>query len=218
MIVSETTCRSRSRWLQACVLLGAMLVFPLGLAIAQDHEAVEKRLGAAVAEGEITLEQAEAMMGTLRMTVVREGIMHRIREIEAEVKAGRMSREEGERAIAETRRAMEKLTRRGDATERKHDEGLVGHYKRMGVSLEMLGQFKKALAEAGVTDKQMEGTFGGMLRVVHEMKSEGKKYEMDPRMAKYLKADLNLTAKQIELVEGIARRVVHGMKESDRER
>lgn len=52
-----------------------------------------------------------------------------------------------------------------------------GHYKRMGVCLETLGRIKKALAEVGVKDKQMKGTLGGMLRVVHEMKCEGDDYE-----------------------------------------
>lgn len=47
----------------------------------------------------------------------------------------------------------------------------------MGVCLETLGRIKKALAEVGVKDKQMKGTLGGMLRVVHEMKCEGDDYE-----------------------------------------
>ena len=66
MIVSETSYRVTSRWLQACVLLCAVVVLPLGLAYAQDSEAVGKRLRAAVEAGELTGEQARAMLETLR--------------------------------------------------------------------------------------------------------------------------------------------------------
>ena len=68
MIVSETPSRVNSRRLQACVLLCAFVVLPYGVAYAQDYEAVGKRLKAAVEAGEITGEQARAMLGTLRKT------------------------------------------------------------------------------------------------------------------------------------------------------
>ncbi len=66
MIVSETSNRSNSRWLQACVLLCAVVVLPLGVAHAQDCDAVERRLGAAVSDGELSLKQAVVMMNALR--------------------------------------------------------------------------------------------------------------------------------------------------------
>ena len=66
MIVSETPSRKTSRWLQACVLLCAALTLPLGLAYAQDYNAVERRLGEAVSKGELTLEHAGVMMEALR--------------------------------------------------------------------------------------------------------------------------------------------------------
>jgi polyhydroxyalkanoate synthesis regulator phasin len=68
MIVSETPYRVKSRWLQACVLLCAVVVLPLGLAYGQDHKAVAKRLKAAVQAGELTGEEAKAMLNALRKT------------------------------------------------------------------------------------------------------------------------------------------------------
>ena len=187
------------RWLAGALglVLAAMFVLPLGLAVAQDNDTDEKP-------------QAEADRPNPRVPYLQ-----RIQEIEAAVKAGKMSRKDGDRAMIETRQAMEELARRSGVTERNHDEGLVGHYKRMGVSIETLGAFKKVLADTGVTDRQMESALGGMLRVIHEMKTEGDNYEMDPGMAQYLKDNLGLTSKQIELVEGIAVRIFHGMKDSD---
>lgn len=66
MIISETPNRVTSRWLQACVLLCAVVVLPLGMVYAQDYEAVGKRLRAAVEAGEITSEQARIMLGAIK--------------------------------------------------------------------------------------------------------------------------------------------------------
>ena len=66
MIVTETPIRANSRWLQACVLFCATVMLPFGVANARDYDAVEKRLGEAVSKGELTLEQAGAMMAALR--------------------------------------------------------------------------------------------------------------------------------------------------------
>ncbi|MDP6544919.1 MAG: M56 family metallopeptidase [Phycisphaerae bacterium] len=67
MIVSVSkNSRSKSRLLQACVLLCAMIVLPLGVASARDYSAVHERLQRAVKNGEITQEQAHVMMGALK--------------------------------------------------------------------------------------------------------------------------------------------------------
>ncbi len=66
MIVSNKSNQSNSRWLQICVLLCAMVVLPLGIASAQDYKAVEKRLGKAVSNGELSLEQAGLMLEALK--------------------------------------------------------------------------------------------------------------------------------------------------------
>ncbi|UCF16346.1 MAG: hypothetical protein JSW59_02590, partial [Phycisphaerales bacterium] len=66
MIVSENADRSNCRWLQICVLLCVVVVLSVGIASAQDYKAVEKRLGEAVANGELSLAQASVMMDALR--------------------------------------------------------------------------------------------------------------------------------------------------------
>ena len=68
MIVSETASRVASRWLRACILLCAAVVLPVGMTYAQDYDAVGTRLRAAVEAGELTGEQARAMLGALRET------------------------------------------------------------------------------------------------------------------------------------------------------
>ncbi|MHC4283372.1 MAG: hypothetical protein ACYSWZ_10440 [Planctomycetota bacterium] len=49
MIVSNNSKRSNCRWLQICVLVCVVVVLPLGIASAADHEAVARRLKTAVA-------------------------------------------------------------------------------------------------------------------------------------------------------------------------
>jgi len=74
MIVSENLKRSNSHWLQICVLLCAMVVLPLGITSAADHEAVGRRLRAAVEAGELTPQQARAMMGVLKKEASRKEV------------------------------------------------------------------------------------------------------------------------------------------------
>jgi len=66
MIVSPNPIPGTPRWLFVVILLCAVALLPLGVAYAQDFEAVGKRLRAAVAAGELTAEQARAMMAALR--------------------------------------------------------------------------------------------------------------------------------------------------------
>lgn len=65
MIVTGKSNQPSSRWSQVCVLACVLAVLPLGLASAQDYEAVAKRLKESVKQGEITPQQADAMMTVL---------------------------------------------------------------------------------------------------------------------------------------------------------
>ena len=81
MIVSGKTDRSRSRWPQVCVLLGAMLVLPLGLAYGEDLDAktnaylkqVWSELQAEVEAGNMSAEDAEARMTALKKAKLGDG-------------------------------------------------------------------------------------------------------------------------------------------------
>jgi len=105
MTVSKNATARTSRWLIASVIMTGFLT--LEFARGQDYEAFERRLGSAVAEGEITLSQANTMMNTLRDNAPKTAIERRIQDIAEAVKAGKMSREQGAQAIEHTKRAME---------------------------------------------------------------------------------------------------------------
>jgi len=107
MIVSQTSKRPNSRRLHAGVLLCAVVLLPLGLARAQNCDAVERRLGLAVSHGELSLKQAAVMMDALRRVAkdARDGegdIKNRFgkwlgdvgQKLKAAVEAGKLSEED----------------------------------------------------------------------------------------------------------------------------
>jgi len=109
---SDTTRKPFRQW-QVCVLLAALMVLPWGLAQAQDVDAVAKRLGAAVREGELSRAQAGVMLEALRKTMAKEeagkddvaaelkGIWTRL---QAAVKNGRLSQEDADAKMAAIKR------------------------------------------------------------------------------------------------------------------
>ena len=89
-MIAEKTSKVPS-WLRAVICAVAICVFPIGLVYAQDFEAVERRLGGAVEAGELSLEQANMAFA---------------KEIEAAMKAGKLSREDTKKKLIEMRREM----------------------------------------------------------------------------------------------------------------
>jgi len=116
MIVSEIPKRSNTRWLQACVLLCAMVVLPLGIASAQDYKAVERWLGEAVSKGELSLEQAGVMMDALKKADgtkkdedsdrAKAYLMKVKKELGALVEAGEISKEDAARRYEGAEKAI----------------------------------------------------------------------------------------------------------------
>ncbi len=68
MLVSMNTLAKLPQWLSGGLLVLALGLLPFGIAYGQDYDAIERRLGVAVGEGEITLSQAQAIIRALRVT------------------------------------------------------------------------------------------------------------------------------------------------------
>lgn len=276
MTVLKPVDRSNSRVLKQLVLLGALVLVPLGIASAQDYSAVEKRLGKAISHGELTLDQASAMMAALRkysnhknrdeVVAKEDWIGKRLREVggrlKAAVKAGEITEEQAwarwhefkekqifprlKAAVESAEMTMEEAreVRRGIGKaeneerlraavakkeiseeearaelERRHghDVGIEGHFKRMGVDDKTLDRVRMALKENGLQDEQIEQTLKGMLRLIHKLRSEGTRFELDPRLRDYFEEKVGLTEDQIEMTLGLSRRILHSMRTSNRE-
>jgi beta-lactamase regulating signal transducer with metallopeptidase domain len=186
MIVSGRPVRRTPRGMRAILLLLALVVLPLGLAQAKepDFDAVGKRLRKAVEAEEFPAEQAKAMIRTLKVERYR-GMERRL---SAAAKDGKMSREEVGQKLGELRK------------------------RQFGVDKAGLDRFRKALSDGGVARGQVDHVLGAVLRIVHEMKSEGESFELDARLKKHLVEKMGLTEEQMKLVLGISRRVAAAVK------
>ncbi|MHC4780565.1 MAG: hypothetical protein ACYTFG_18490, partial [Planctomycetota bacterium] len=210
------------RWPRAAILIASVAFLFFGVVYAQepDFEAVGDRLIEAVEEGELTQEQATAMMGELaraafaaRLREAREdhddeehddddARMGRFRAIEREIDE---AVETGRLTPREARRKLMAVKKEFFEEEDEEDEGLAGHFHEMGVSGEGLETIVEALEKSGIRGRQIEMVLGGVLRTVHEMRSEGDRYEMDPGLIRFLMGEARLEREQISLVQRIAK-------------
>ena len=74
MIVNNTKAVRTSRMMRTVICGCAAVLLPLGLSLAADVEAIGKRLRTAVAEGELTAEQARHMLATLKKTESQQSV------------------------------------------------------------------------------------------------------------------------------------------------
>jgi len=120
MIVSGNPKRSNTRWLQACVLLCAMVVLPLGIASAQDYKAVERRLGEAVSKGELTLKQASVMMDALKKQAAKSKSDANLesvwKKLQAMVKTGELTEEQAAAKMSAIKKEAAKKDQDSDRT------------------------------------------------------------------------------------------------------
>jgi len=109
-----------------------------------DFEAVGTRLIEAVQAGELTPEQAKAMMGALACVSFEERLNGSL---------GQRTEHEGEREEAQ--------------------------FIRLGLNEERFDTLHEYLKQSGLSDRQIELTLEGMLRIVHVMQEEGEDIELD---------------------------------------
>ena len=197
--------------LRTVVVVMAMCIFPLGFVCAQDFEAVQRRLGGAVEEGELSLEQANLMMEALRHSSQRDRELgskeHRYmqftKEIKAAVKAGKLSEEEAEAKLIAVRREM--------FEEKRGDEGEGRELKEKKRRYEQVARKIKEAREAGkISEVEAENTLMQLRREMFEMKrddtedsrdlkSRKRRYEQATRKIKEAHQAGELSEKLIDL-------------------
>jgi polyhydroxyalkanoate synthesis regulator phasin len=196
MIVSQAPNPVKSLRTRACTLVCALVVLPFGVTNAQDYDAVEKRLGKAVAKGEIDLAQAQVMMQALRQSHsrdsearrMREGVEHRINEITKLVEGGKMSSEEGKRLTETTRRALDTATDR-DGDGRRLREGVehrINEIKKLVEGGKMSPEEGKRLIETTrrsldtATDRDADGRRKRYAEVQRRIESAVREDKLSP--------------------------------------
>jgi len=196
----------RSRWLQACVLLGAMLVLPMGLASAADYEAVERKLGEAVAEGILSLEEANVMLNTLRKSNhgkhaykkephkqdYNDNLDATWEKLKAMVKAGQITEKQAHEKMA--------AIKKGAAAKSAYNKyGKGGGDERVKKYKQVEGKIKQAVEAGELSREDAIKKLEYLKKEIFSAKESGKrsakqsgKKNQDPRVARY-----NAVAKEI---------------------
>ena len=193
MIVSKHSNRSLTRGLQACVLLCAMVVLPLGLASATDYDAVAKRLREAVSAGELNGEQAEVMINALRRTEGGERAT-RTREQDADAKGeyaraerelkqavenGRISAEDARKRLGEIRRAIGERAEQGAREERSREPRRISREDFARAEREIMAGVKAGR----ISEKDAKVRLGEMRRM---MTGQGEREREGDREAEFI--------------------------------
>jgi len=226
MIVSNNPNRVKSRWLQLCTLLCAIVVLPLGIASAHDYEAVGKRLKKSVKKGEITQQQADAMMATLKKKATKSksnaNLESTWNKLQAMVKAGKLTKEEATAKMSATKKEAAKKDTDYEAIGKKiraavqagkitKEEGRAkmaaikkGHAKKVQGSERVkahLANVKKELAaavEAGrITKEDAAKRYEGAEKAVKERMAMAERGERSITVEEYRRAE----AKMRKMVE-----------------
>ena len=177
MIVSMNTIAKLPRWLSGGVLALAMGLLPFGIAYGQDYDAVERRLGAAVADGEITLSQAQTMMRALQATSedqeleklkagIKERLRHHGEELRKQLAAGEITKEEMEAKFKAKEREMWGHYREAEMKrhrrKREHGEDRELEKLKAGIKERLRHhgeELRKQLAAGEITKEEMEAKF-----------------------------------------------------------
>ena len=112
-----------SQGMRMLTIVLAVCIFPVGLVYAQDYGAVQRRLIEAVKAGELSREQVAPMMEAMKKSkseqsdevTSRERYATGAKRIEAAIESGRISKEDGEKRLAEMRKKMFPTRDNGDA-------------------------------------------------------------------------------------------------------
>jgi beta-lactamase regulating signal transducer with metallopeptidase domain len=183
MIIAEKNHSISSR-LRTAILAVAACLFPLGLVYAQDFEAVERRLGLAVHEGELSLEHAHLMMEALRDSVHEKkhdeddqmearkrrytGIVERMKDA---VRRGEISEKEAENKLVEVREEIF-----GDVED---DEMEARKRRYMGI----VERVKDAVRRGEISELEAENK---LVEVRKEMFGDVEDDEMEARKRRYM--------------------------------
>ena len=179
MIISHRPLPTTRRWLRAVLVLFAAVLLPLGLAHADgpDFDAVAARLVEAVKAGELTEEQAEAMMGELGRAAFAERMdrarRHRGSDAEFRLKLGKAIRA-GKISEGDARRKWEAYEKGKAARAKKPNEAEMAEVKK---------KIWAAVKEGHVTEEQAKARWEGYLDQYRRSKPDAK--GDDARLAKY---------------------------------
>jgi len=123
------------------------------------------------------------------------------RRIEIAVEQGLITPEQARERYAGFRKRMEHRndenlgSGRMNLNKREQNTELAARFKKLGIS--DLNRIKSGLLNHGITYSQLDAVLGGMVRLIHGSKADGKDFEMNPRIQAYFQDSIGLNQEQV---------------------
>ena len=144
---------------------------------------------------------------------LREGFQRRI---EIAVEKGLITPEQAKERYAGFRKRMEHRndenlgSGRMNLNRSEQNTELAAHFKKLGIS--DLNRIKNGLLDNGITDSQLDAVLGGMVRLIHGSKADGKDFEMNPRIQAYFLDSIGLNQEQVRYVMDVSVRITQRVR------
>ena len=138
------------------------------------------------------------------------------RRIEIAVEQGLITPEQARERYAGFRKRMEHRNDenlgkgRMNLNKREQNTELAAHFKKLGIS--DLNRIKYGLLDNGITDSQLDAVLGGMVRLIHGSKADGKDFEMNPRLQVYFQDRIGLNQEQVLYVMDVSVRIAQRVR------
>ena len=144
---------------------------------------------------------------------LREGFQRRI---EIAVEQGLITPEQARERYAGFRKRMENRndenlgSGRMNLNRSEQNTELAARFKKLGIS--DLNRIKNGLLDNGITDSQLDAVLGGMVRLIHGSKADGKDFEMNPRLQGYFQDRIGLNQEQVLYVMDVSVRIAQRVR------
>ena len=138
------------------------------------------------------------------------------RRIEIAVEQGLITPEQARERYAGFRKRMEHRndenlgSGRMNLNRSEQNTELAAHFKKLGIS--DLNRIKNGLLDNGITDSQLDAVLGGMVRLIHGSKADGKDFEMNPRLQVYFQDRIGLNQEQVLYVMDVSVRIAQRVR------
>jgi len=138
------------------------------------------------------------------------------RRIEIAVEQGLITPEQARERYAGFRKRMEHRndenlgSGRMNLNKREQNTELAAHFKKLGIS--DLNRIKNGLLDNGITDSQLDAVLGGMVRLIHGSKADGKDFEMNTELQVYFQDTIGLNQEQVLYVMDVSVRIAQRVR------
>lgn len=167
--------------IKTAAFAATVLIGSISFSFAQDFEAFERRLGEAVADGEISLDQAHMLINVLR-----------------ESASGEHEHDEHEHGHHEHH----------EHDDHEHEHEHHEHHNH-GHHDEAIHDYVEALEEVGVERERIEPAMDAARHISEAMAQLGDRFRLNEDIERRLVRGIGLNGEQVRMVIGIAERMAH---------